>query len=302
MSPVGATGSGPVAATLPPVAGPMLESLYQHRVLATRQLHQMHTPDVGLRWTHQVLHQLAGAGLVGWVRAGRGGVRLHHLTAAGADAVELIPTRPEMRRRLVTPAKAVGPLQAHTLAVNDTGIAFMRAARTRGDECEPLAWRHEIAHPTGPARPGNRAPLLIADALISYLEAGPDQLVFHSAFIELDRATQPVDALADKLARYATLHTYTPKGMARPGWEQYYTVFPYVLCVMAGKSRPALDRRRQTALVLAHLTPALAASRHVKVLACLLEDLTTQGPFAPIFRSAAEPARAVNWLGQEAGS
>lgn len=290
--------TGPVAATLPPVAGAMLESLYQHRVLATRQLHQMHNPTTGLRWTHQVLQQLAQAGLTGWVRAGRGGVRLHHLTAAGADAIELIPSRAELRRRLITPAKAVGPLQAHTLAVNDTGIAFMNTARARGDECEPLAWRHEIAHPTGPARPGNRSPLLIADALISYLQTGGGkQLVFHSAFIELDRATQPVDALADKLARYATLHSYTPKGAARPGWAQYYAVFPYVLCVMAGKNRPALERRRQTALALAHADPALAATRHVQVRACLLEDLTTQGPFAAIFRSAADPGRPVTWLG-----
>lgn len=292
------TRRGPVAATLPPVAGPMLESLYQHRVLATRQLHQMHTPATGLRWTHQVLQQLAAAGLVGWVRAGRGGVRLHHLTAAGADAVELIPSRAELRRRLVTPAKAVGPLQAHTLAVNDAGIAFLTTARTRGDECEPLAWRHEIAHPTGPARPGNRAPLLIADALLSYLQTGPgQQLVFHTAFIELDRATQPVDALADKLARYATLHSYTPKGASRPGWKQYYAVFPHVLCVMAGKPRAALERRRQTALALAHADAALAASRHVQVRACLLDDLTTEGPFGLIFRTAADPGQPVTWLG-----
>lgn len=31
---------------------------------------------------------------------------------------------------------------------------------------------------------------------------------------------------------------------------------------------------------------------------CLLDDLKRSGPFAPIFRSVAEPDRKVNWLGE----
>ena len=30
---------------------------------------------------------------------------------------------------------------------------------------------------------------------------------------------------------------------------------------------------------------------------CLLEDLEREGPFAPIFRDASDPARPVDWLG-----
>ncbi len=92
----------------------------------------------------------------------------------------------------------------------------MRAARARGDECGPLAWRHEIAHPIGPA-PGRRTPeQLIADALLTYQRNQPDGTTsFHYRFIELDRATMPVDDLAAKLARYATSTTTPSRPPAR---------------------------------------------------------------------------------------
>lgn len=292
----------PSAESLPPIAGPVLESLYQHRVLSTEQVHATHTPHAGLRYTQRILAQLARAGLVAFVRAGRGGARLHHLTPAGADAVELISTRPEPRRRLVTSAKAAGPLQAHTVAVNDTGIAFMQAARERGDECEPLAWRHEIAHPTGPARGARGAPLVIADALITYLQYEPDgAMAVHYAFLELDRATQPAADLAAKLARYPAVHAYTPKGAGRPAWREHYPVFPLVLGVLAGKPQRVLQRRRDVVLDLCAATPELADSRQVQVRLALLEDLAQHGPFAPVFRTPERPDRPVDWLGTMAG-
>jgi hypothetical protein len=63
------------------------------------------------------------------------------------------PGRVETRRKLLSPMDARGPLRAHTLAVNDVGIAFLKAARPRAeDECGPLAWRHEVAHPISLSR------------------------------------------------------------------------------------------------------------------------------------------------------
>jgi hypothetical protein len=286
------------AESLPPVAGPILESLYQHRVLSTRQVHAMHTPRAGLRYCQRVLAELARAGLTGFVRAGRGGARLHHLTAAGAEAVELITTRPEPRRRLITSARAAGPLQQHTLAVNDTGIAFMHAARARGDECEPLAWRHEIAHPTGPARGTRGAPLVIADALLTYLQHEPDGgMAVHYAFVELDRATQPAADLAAKLARYTAVHAYTSKGASRPAWREHYPVFPLVLAILTGKPRATLQRRRDVVLDLCAASAELAIDGSVQVRIALLADLTKDGPFAPVFHTPADPDRAVDWLG-----
>src|SRR5689334_18900879 len=98
----------------------------------------MHAPHAGRRWMQRVMASVLDAGLVGFVRVGRGAPRLYRLTAAGADAVEMIATRTEHRRRLITAAKAAGPLHSHTREVNDVGIAFMSAARDRGDDCGPL--------------------------------------------------------------------------------------------------------------------------------------------------------------------
>ena len=56
---------------------------------------------------------------------------LWFLTESGADTIQAAGTLAETRRRLTTPAQAAGPLRAHTLAVNDTGIAFVKAARER---------------------------------------------------------------------------------------------------------------------------------------------------------------------------
>jgi hypothetical protein len=87
----------------------------------------------------RVMASLLDAGLVGFVRVGRGAPRLYRLTAAGADAVELIATRTEHRRWLITAAKAAGPLHSHTREVNDVGIAFVTAARDRWLWCRPGA-------------------------------------------------------------------------------------------------------------------------------------------------------------------
>ena len=166
---------------LPVAAVGVLESLYEHRLLSSRQLHRMHTPDASMRWTREVLTGLRRRGLVDFLRAADGGGSVYFLTTKGADAVELVPTRAQTRRKLITPAQAAGPLRAHTLAVNETGIAFITSARERGDEFGTLAWRHEIAHPTGP----RRGELLIADALFTYLRYGPDgELIFHYRLLE----------------------------------------------------------------------------------------------------------------------
>jgi hypothetical protein len=104
----------------------------------------------------RVTASLIGQGLIDRVRVDRGR-RQFFVTAAGADAVALLGSRTEMRRTVVRPEQAAGPLRRHTQGVNDTGIAFVVAARERGDDCSPWSWRHEIAHPIG-TRPANIDP------------------------------------------------------------------------------------------------------------------------------------------------
>ncbi len=282
---------------LPAVAVAMLEGLYQHRLLSTVQLHEIYTPASARRWTQYLLRCLEDAGLVASIRR-RDGVKLAYITQDGAEAVEAVP-HAESRRKLLDAAQAQGPLQQHTLAVNDVGIAFVQAARVRGDGFGPLSWRHELAHPIGPA-PGRRRPEeLIADALLTYEERGPLGVRFHYRFLELDRNTMPLDLLVAKLVRYARLYRHTVEGGRRSVrfWETRYPVFPTVLLVLDGGSSERLRRRRHTVLSLCAEHLDLRRTPQVEISACLLADLRTEGPFAGIWRTKRDPATPKDWLG-----
>jgi len=290
-------------AALPAVAVEMLESLHQHRLLTARQVHALHTPDTLLRWTQRVLVRLGERGLV--ERAtGPHGVGLWFLTNQGADILSATGALAEPRRHLISSAEAAGPLRRHTLAVNDTGIAFVNAARKRAsDDCGPLSWRHEIAHPITPARGRRPAQLVIADALLSYLQGTSDEsLILHQRFIELDRGTIPVEQLAAKLARYAQLRHYTPRPTPQdapdgPLWRAYYRVFPAVLIVLADQTTKASRRRIQRVIALHRSDPDRDRFGTVPVSFVTLADLTSNGPFAPIFISAEQPETYQDWLG-----
>jgi hypothetical protein len=279
---------------VPVVAGEVLESLYEHRLLSSRQIHRMHTPDSGVRWTREILTGLRRRGLVSFLRAADGGGSVYFLTAQGAQAVELITARTLGRRKLITPEQVAGPLRAHTLAVNETGIAFMVAARERDDEFGALAWQHEIAHPIG----ARRNDLLIADALLTYLQYGPKgKLIFHYRLLELDRATVPSEVLAAKLARYARLYDYMPAGQNVPAWRARSAVFPGVICVLTGDSLPALARRARSVLALCREAPELRRTPEVEISICMLCELTAGGPFAAIWQRPSQEHR-LDWLGR----
>lgn len=286
------------------VASAMLAGLYQHRLLSTLQLHALYTPDQRLRWTRRILGRLATRGLVDRVQVPR--IRsLWFLTEYGAETVETAGPRAEPRRRLSTIAQAEGPLRAHTLAVNDVGIAFVKAARERGDECSPESWRHEIAHPITPARARRPAELVVADALLTYLQAAEDgSFVLHQRFIELDRGTaRPAEQLASKITRYTRLRHYTGAtsasgAPAKPLWRDYYRSFPHLLIVLADQPRERMRQRIHRTLTLHQSDPAKDHEGTVPVAFVTLDDLTEQGPFAPIFSSAEHAGQPVDWLGQ----
>lgn len=291
---------------LPTVAPDVLETLYQHRLLTTTQVHAMHTPRASRRWTQRLLAGLARAELVDVARGPRT-VGVWFVTEQGADAVEQVATRAEPRRRLIRPAQAGGQLQAHTLAVNDVGIAYLRAARARGDEFGPLSWRHEIAHPIGPAAGRRAGEQVIADALITYLQADANAVAQCQRFLELDRGTMPIETLVGKLRRYQRLRTWAPPAPRgaepEPAWRSWYpSGLPAVQIVLAGRPRPLLERRAQLLLALRAADPQLRSDHHLHVQIALLDDLCQHGPFAPIWLRAEDPSRRVDWLGQPKGS
>lgn len=283
---------------LTPVAVEILTWVAEHRLLSTRQVRALRGPDASPRWTLQLLADIERHGAISHVRAD-GRRKLWHLTQPGAELLAaggLVERSP----KVLSPVEASGALQAHTLAVNDTGLAFLAAARRRGDDCGPLAWRHEVAHPLTHAR-GRRRRQLIADALLTYLRAGDDRLALEYRLIELDRATLTVDRLARKLARYAELYRASDQDR-QPAWQSWYPAFPAVIAVLAGANRPALERRRRTVLALCRSEPQLTAAPDVQISICLLCDLREHGPYSPIFLRPAAPSEPVDWLGHAAAT
>lgn len=289
---------------LPAVATEVLSGIYQHRLLSTTQLHALYTPHARPRWTRRVLGLLAARGLVDRAQ-GPGSLSLWFLTEYGAETVETAGPRAETRRRLVGLAQAEGPLRNHTLRVNDVGIAFVHAARDRGDECSPESWQHEVAHPISLARGRRPAKLAIADALLTYLQIGEDgSLAMHQRWIELDRGTaRPAEHLAAKISAYTRLRYFAPPAgsadqPAEPLWRNHYRAWPHLLIVLADQSRERMRQRIQRTLVLHQSDPSHRGASVIPLAFVALEDLTSQGPFAPIFTAAEHPDQPVDWLGQ----
>ena len=280
---------------LPEATAEVIASLGEHRILSTAQVHAIHFPVRSPRRTQQVLAYLERAGLIAYVEARRAPRRLWFLTERGAD-LTLDAGEVERRPKVLSPQQAAGPLRAHTLAVNEVGISFLRAARERGDEFGPLSWRHEIAHPLNRGR-GRARRMLIADAVLSYVRAEEKDIVFEQRFVEVDRATLSVERLVAELARYGQFCRARDKG-GESLWSSHYPSFPPVICALAGASRKALANRRNIALVLLEDNPALSRAYGVRICFCLLDDLMNRGPFAPIFREVGAPDRSVDWLGE----
>ena len=283
---------------LSPAAVEILAWVAQHRLLATSQVAALRGPDASHRWTRALLSDLERRGLLAAVRA-RGQRKLWHLTERGAA---LAHSTGELAAppKVLSAAEASGALQAHTLAVNDAGLAFLRAARERGDEFGPLSWRHEVAHPLTRGR-GRRRRQLIADALLTYLVVDGERLSLEYRLLELDRATLSLDRLAAKLGRYAELHRAADE-RGEPRWRAWYATFPAVLVVLAGGDAAALERRRRTALALCRSDPELARTPEVSIAVGLLAELERRGPFAPLFLAPDEPDRPVDWLGRPGGA
>jgi hypothetical protein len=288
--------------TLSDAANLALTCLHQHRLLSTRQLHQLLHPGRTLRTTQRLLADLAGQELISSVRQ-RGGRRgteaVWYLSPTGAEVVHRAPDGAEPRHKPITPQIAAGPLQRHTLAVNDACLAFLGAARTRGDECGPLAWRHEIAHPISP----KRSDAVIADAVLRYQSAGSDgAVVLDYRFIELDRATMPVDQLATKLARYTQLATYTPPGARQPAWRTRYLALPDLLVVLADATQTRLQRRIEHLVSLSRGIPGLGRDPALGIWICRLDQLIEHGPYASIFTRLDRPGQPCDWLGHPGAS
>ncbi|MFE4516715.1 replication-relaxation family protein [Kitasatospora sp. NPDC056783] len=284
-------------ASLPLAAQSSLRVLYQHRLMSTPQLHRLLTPATARPvYLLRQLNRLRALGLVDRVRVqGPALTRmpfLWYLTDVGADLVE---EDHELTHRpyRVTEGGAMGSRQAHTLAVNETGLAFVEHARRLGHECGPLDWTPEVANRIRDGQRRFEDDHVISDAVVNYVHIHPNQRRTPlQAFVELDRATMTVTRLAAKLSAYGRMHDYVPQEPdrsrsqvgARPAWRYQYRTFPRILVVLTGAGTRALAGRASDLAHLASSDPRLMRHRDTLAIGVTtLGHLQKYGPFEPIF-------------------
>ncbi len=272
----------------------VLTLVYQHRLLTTRQIHLMHRPEGSLRSAQRVMSGLRASGLAKCGRSAVTDEAVWYLTDEGAAVAES-GARARARRYRMTAALVNGPLRGHTLAVNEVGLAFMTAARRRGDEFGPSDWEHEVAFRITDRRAAGQSKkdLCIPDAVLHYTRCWAHGQELLARCIEVDRCNETVEKLADKLRVYVKLHGYRPRQPAGPvpgGWRGQFLVFPKILVVFCGRSESAMASRRNTLLARVALDPVMKRAGcpsdgkdPVVVMVTTLPELVERGPFAPIF-------------------
>ncbi len=290
-------------ATMSHLAQQSMTVLYQHRLMTTQQLHRLLQPQAQRPvYLLNQLKRLEDAGLVERVRALHRNPRhaqfLWFLSEDGylrMDGSEESVTR----QHRTTSATATGPRQAHTLAVNEVGIAMVEHARKAGHECGPLDWMPEVAHRIRDGQRRFEDDHVIADAVLDYThvaEGGRRTLL--RAFIELDRCTMTASRLAEKVAAYGRYYDYIPQeherlrrpARSRPAWQSTYSRFPRLLIVLDHPSPRVLSSRTNDLGALTGANPGLSAlAGQLAVGVTTLALLRQQGPFAPIFKPLLRP-------------
>src|SRR6201746_2956460 len=108
--------------------------------------------------------------------------------------------------------------------------------------------------------------------------------------MQVARGALSVERRIAELARYGQLGRARDK-RSEPLWRGHYPSFPPVICALAGASRKALLRRQDIAIALLESHPELDRAYGVTISFCLLDDLTSRGPFPPLLRARAHRER-----------
>jgi hypothetical protein len=283
-------------AALDSFQGDVLVALYWHRLMSTEQVGRLLAPALAPVVVRRKLAALRHAGLAERI------VREHRprtwfLTSAGAEAVEAARVV-DVRAYRVADTAVARLLQGHALDVVETGLAFVESGRRAGDECGPLAWTPEVAHPFQD-RAGKRG-VVIADAVLHYVleDAEHGRRSQRTVFVELDRATMPVARLARKLTAYVRYHDYSPT-RGGPAWRSRYPRFPRILIVLSGAAEHVLDRRLADLRAHAQATAGVStAAARVEMLATTLPRLCDAGPRGPVASPLLGDDRLVSVFGR----
>lgn len=99
-------------------------------------------------------------------------------------------------------------------------------------------------------------------------------------------------ATASKAASYMSIVTQ--------GAPTLLSISASAKIVLADQSRERIRQRVQRTLALYQSDPAHHSASPIPLAFVALEDLTSQGSFAPIFTNPEHPGQLVDWLGQPA--
>lgn len=257
-------------------------AVVRHRMMTTKQLHELLSPDSTPAATRKRCQRNVARGLLHPV-----GTRHDRVWMATEQGVDLITS--EHERRYVGDGSSYSrALTAHTLAVNEIGLAFVRAARLLGHECDSRSWEHEVAHSISANKKAQR---VISDALLTYGIPSRSALNLRQWFIEMDRCTEPVNTLHLKLRRYAEYRSYRPTGPntatagTDPYWERRYPTFPGI-CVVIGanahKTANEIDNRIRSVCALVADDDVIRRQR-LNIAFARFSDLRTFGAHKPLW-------------------
>ncbi|WP_435219108.1 replication-relaxation family protein [Streptomyces sp. bgisy034] len=295
------SSGSPAAELTPSPAEPLrfqvLTALALHRMATTSQLRQMLRPDGSRQLLSRVLNKLRSTGFVDLTPLPDKDRSRTHAWYLTPDAARLTRDLPALRGRPpypITSTTAASLRTPHTLTVVRTHLPFAAEARRLGHEHGPWDWTPEVAHPIGE---GER---LVADAVMHYTFIDDEHRLKLRAFVEVDRTTMSSERLAVKLIEYARLFRYEAQPVGRrrpaaagPAWLRWYPIYPRVLFVLTGASRPRLMNRINDLQAMAAQHPLVAAlSREVPLGAAVLEDIEQHGPSGEVWVPlAGGPAR-----------
>lgn len=291
----------------------LLMVLAQQRVLTTDQLHRLLFAHASDRWCRHVLQRMLAVGLLERIPLRRAGSRRLYAWFISPTGRRMLDTAERPRSYRADAARAANTVSRHLLDGNEVGIAFASHAHRYGHDCGPLDWEHEIPHKIadGPFE-GKGSDWLRSDLRVRaqlHDPVGGDVVI--TRLVEVDRATEAIPVLLDKVRRYTRMLLYTPTagtrlahayGSRRPAWAGNYQRFPKLCLVFSNRSEEALARRIDSLFDVAVADPAIGPHlEELGVYAATLDTVTSTGPYERIWRAPRrDPEDLVDLLGRPA--
>jgi len=203
-----------------------MQLLVQHRYATARSLQDMHY-HLGVPPMRKFNDHLTNLKNGGYINKRIGGIGQENMTCWHATelGVQTVCHGDQKLDRgwLHNPLSKIWPY--HSLLANQVGLRFCEISSILGDQCDPFAWEHEIAFKY---RKSKRAEpqLLISDMILHYTAIRNGQTTLVPLIIELDRGTQGVNKLIEKIQKYKYLHS-TPDAWI----DRFPAGFPRLLII-----------------------------------------------------------------------